>query len=330
MSDLASQIVIGADVEGVVTGTARAAKSLKDLGRAAGAAGQEAATGTKVVGDAAEQTTQKVDRATKNAIASFERAIASQKAAGKGQAEFLAQLATDRGANTKRLAPYIAELQELTAKNKAAQDALRSSEAAMGGLGMSAKATTAALRQVPAQLTDIVVSLQGGQAPMTVLLQQGGQLKDVFGGIGPAAKAMGGYILGLVNPFTLAAAAVAGLTYAYYVGSKELDGYRNALILSGNAAGTTAAQMQLYAASISKTVGTQHDAAAALAEMASTGKIAGASLEYFSAVALKMEKTVGQAVSKTAEQFAELARNPVSASEKLNETTNYLTASLYA
>src|SRR5690606_13533295 len=46
---------------------------------------------------------------------------------------------------------------------------------------LSAKQTTAALRQVPAQLTDIIVSLQGGQAPLTVLLQQGGQLKDVFG-----------------------------------------------------------------------------------------------------------------------------------------------------
>ena len=48
---------------------------------------------------------------------------------------------------------------------------------------LTAKQTTAALRQVPAQLTDIIVSLQGGQAPLTVLLQQGGQLKDVFGGI---------------------------------------------------------------------------------------------------------------------------------------------------
>ena len=40
--------------------------------------------------------------------------------------------------------------------------------------GQTAKQTAAALRGVPAQITDIVVSLQGGQNPMTVFLQQGG------------------------------------------------------------------------------------------------------------------------------------------------------------
>ena len=51
----------------------------------------------------------------------------------------------------------------------------------LSATGQTAKQTAAALRGVPAQITDIVVSLQGGQAPMTVFLQQGGQLKDMFG-----------------------------------------------------------------------------------------------------------------------------------------------------
>nr|GFB80970.1 hypothetical protein [Tanacetum cinerariifolium] len=63
----------------------------------------------------------------------------------------------------------------------------------MGKTGISAKQTAAALRGVPAQFTDIATSLQGGQAPLTVFLQQGGQLKDMFGGASPAAKALGGY-----------------------------------------------------------------------------------------------------------------------------------------
>ena len=33
-------------------------------------------------------------------------------------------------------------------------------------------------------------------------MQQGGQLKDMFGGIGPAIKGVGSYVLGLINPFT--------------------------------------------------------------------------------------------------------------------------------
>lgn len=79
---------------------------------------------------------------------------------------------------------------------------------------MSQKQMDAALRGVPAQFTDIVVSLQGGQNPLTVFLQQGGQLKDMFNGAGNAAKALGGYVLSLVNPFTVAAAAVVGLGFA--------------------------------------------------------------------------------------------------------------------
>lgn len=63
----------------------------------------------------------------------------------------------------------------------------------MGSMQVSAAQTAAALRQVPAQFTDIVVSLQAGQSPLTVFLQQGGQLKDMFGGAGAAAKALGGY-----------------------------------------------------------------------------------------------------------------------------------------
>ena len=95
---------------------------------------------------------------------------------------------------------------------------------------MSQKQINAAMRGVPAQITDIVVSLQGGQAPLTVLLQQGGQLRDMFGSIGGAAKALGSTILSLVNPFTLTAAAAAALIYLYNKGTAELDAYRLSLI----------------------------------------------------------------------------------------------------
>ncbi|WP_282373584.1 phage tail length tape measure family protein, partial [Pseudomonas sp. PS02290] len=139
--------------------------------------------------------------------------------------------------------------------------------------GITAKQTAAALRGVPAQFTDIAVSLQGGQAPLTVFLQQGGQLKDMFGGAGPAAKALGGYVLGLINPFTVAAAAVTALGVAYYQGSKEQDAYRIALVTTGNAAGTSTLALAEMAKRISATVGTTGEAAAALALLAGNGKI---------------------------------------------------------
>ena len=45
-------------------------------------------------------------------------------------------------------------------------------------------------RAVAPQITDIVVGLSTGQSPMTVMLQQGGQLRDMFGQMGVEAKDM--------------------------------------------------------------------------------------------------------------------------------------------
>lgn len=196
--------------------------------------------------------------------------------------------------------------------------------------GNTAKQTAAALRGVPAQFTDIAVSLQGGQAPLTVLLQQGGQLKDMFGGIAPAAKALGGYVLGLINPFTLAAAAVAALGLAYYKGSEEADAYNEALILSGNVAGTSASQLSDMARQVSATVGTTGAAAEVLAKLAGNGKIASDSFGQITEAALQMEKATGRAIDETIAEFAKIAKDPVAAAKELNDQYHFLTASIYS
>lgn len=197
-------------------------------------------------------------------------------------------------------------------------------------VGMSAKATAAALRGVPAQFTDIVTSLQGGQAPMTVFLQQGGQLKDMFGGAGNAAKALSQYVVGLITPTTTLAAAAVALGYAYYQGSKEADGFAKAIVLSGNAAGVTVNTMRSMASEVAKmNGGIKSVAAEAITAMASTAGIASVDFEKFSSTAIRLQKDTGTAISETAKQFSELGKEPLAASIKLNETTHYLTLSIY-
>lgn len=195
---------------------------------------------------------------------------------------------------------------------------------------MSEKAMSAALRGVPAQFTDIFTSIASGQSPMTVMIQQGGQLKDMFGGAGPAAKALGGYVIGLVNPFTVVAAVIGGVGLAYYQGSKEADAYTRSIVLSGNAAGVTVGELQDMARETSQVVGTQGAAAEALAAMAGSGKVAGDSLQRYTQLAIEMQRTTGQSVGETVKIFTELGQDPVKASAKLNETLGYLTAATYA
>src|SRR5450830_11551 len=207
----------------------------------------------------------------------------------------------------------------------------------MQGVGVSAAQTANAMRQVPAQVTDIVVSLQSGQAPLTVLLQQGGQLKDSFGGIGNAVKGVGSYLGGLVTalgPVGIALTAAGGgavaLATAMIQGAKEAEAYNRALILTGNSAGVTVGQLQAQAKSVATLSGvTQGAAADALAQAAASGKVGAESLGIVTEAAVKLEKVGVQAVNKTIDQFAELGKSPVEASLKLNEQYNYLTAAVY-
>ena len=195
--------------------------------------------------------------------------------------------------------------------------------------GMSATQLSNVTRMLPMQLTDVVTSLASGMPAYMVAIQQGGQIKDMYGSMGLAARALAEYVLGLINPLTLAAGAVGVLALAYNQGSKEADAYRLALVNTGNAAGVTTWQLAGMAKHVSDTVGTTGAAAEALAALAATGKVAGGDLERFAESALWAQKGLGVGVGETAKVFAELGKSPAEASAKLNESLNYLTASTY-
>jgi len=200
----------------------------------------------------------------------------------------------------------------------------------LGKTGQSAAQTANALRMVPAQFTDIVVSLASGQAPLTVLLQQGGQLKDMFGGIGPAIKGLGTYVTGIINPFTLAAAAVGTLGLAYYQGSKEQDEFFKSLTLSGNLIGKTTGDLADIATQVSNTSkATTGAAAAVLNQLVSTGKVASGSLENVTRAIVTISDETGIATTELVDNFNQIASDPVDAITKLNDKYHFLTLATY-
>lgn len=222
------------------------------------------------------------------------------------------------------------EIKATEAAMAGANPGLRNASENMASLGMSSRATAFAMRQVPMQFTDIAVSLAAGQNPMMVMLQQGGQLKDMFGGVGPAARAMGGYIMGLVNPLTVGAVAIGVLALAYEQGRGESEKMANALIMTGNAAGTTVSQIQTAAAAtVAATGATKGAAADALTQIAGTGKVAAENMATVSTAAVAMERATGQSVAASVKEFESLGKSPVEASERLNAQYHYLTASVY-
>lgn len=213
---------------------------------------------------------------------------------------------------------------------------LQSQRAALAGSDQAMKAATLtagqyqqAMRQLPMQISDITTSLVSGMPIWMVAVQQGGQIRDSFGGIGNAARA----VLKSINPMTLAlgavAAAVVATGIAYYQGTNEADEYNQALIMTGNVAGTTASAMNDMAARIDGISGTQRQAAAALAEIARTGKFTEQQLKQIGVTAVLMQNTIGRAVGDTVEDFKKLVDDPTKGIAALNDQYHFLTLAVY-
>ncbi|ENZ1508947.1 phage tail length tape measure family protein [Klebsiella pneumoniae] len=220
--------------------------------------------------------------------------------------------------------------ERLNSKLAESRDALEKTQAQLGKTGQSAAQTANAMRMIPAQMTDIIVGLSTGQSPFMVLMQQGGQLKDMFGGIGPAIKGVGGYVLGLINPVTLAAAAVGVLGLAYYKGSQEQDEFYKSLVLTGNLVGKTSGQLADMAARVSVAANSTTGAAAStLNQLVSSGKVAGDSLERVTTAIVKTSEATGIATDKLVGDFNDIAADPVAAITKLNDQYHFLTLATY-
>jgi phage-related minor tail protein len=305
--------------------------SVERVGRSLSSLGRRGASAVQDIGASANTTATSVERATARQARSIQTLTAEIQSGGRATREFQETLARNRGGEqaVAQLRPYLDELDRVrVAQQAAAQAALRGGSA-FNTQSQSAAQLAANLRVVPAQLTDIVTSLQGGQAPLTVFLQQGGQLRDMFGSIGGAARALGGYLVSLISPLTVGAAAVALLAVAYNEGSKEADAFRKSITLTGNAAGVTTSQLTDMSKEAAKVAGTQGANADALAKLVGTGRVGADQLVKASTSALQAQKYLGLAVEDTVKNFAELGKAPLQASVKLNEEMNYLTETTY-
>ena len=300
-----------------------AAKRFEQVGVGAAARG---AAGVGAGAKGAAEGVKELDAATQRAINSLtlQRAKLTESA---GAYELIK--ARVRGLNVDALLPHAAALdlaaQRQAVTGKAAEDFAKR----LGLVGVSAGQATAAMRQLPAQLTDVFTGLASGQSPFTVLIQQGGQLKDSFGGVGNTLRALGSVLTPVRLAMAGMAGAVVGLGVAYKLGAAEADEFRRALVLTGNAAGASMGELQAAAAGVARSVGTQAQAAEVIAQLAASGRVAAADVGKLAEAAIRLERVGGPAAQETAKAFAELGKDPVKASAALNESTNYLTLSVH-
>lgn len=232
-------------------------------------------------------------------------------AIGKTRVQLLEMQAAQKGL-ADQAAPYIQKLKE--------------QEQALQKGGVTARQTAAALRGVPAQFTDIFVSLQGGQAPLTVFLQQGGQLKDMFGGIGPAARALGGYIAGLVNPFTISAAAIAGFVAVAVSADRRLRDLMDTSIRFAATGRVVDIQgVDSLISKINELPGVSRDASVQVVDaFAAVRNIGPSMLEPLSLIVADFAKATGQEVPAAAKQLAQAFKDPAAGAKQLDEQLGIL------
>ncbi|WP_313171472.1 phage tail tape measure protein [Stenotrophomonas sp.] len=226
-------------------------------------------------------------------------------------------------ASLRTSGPLLDEITKKLAKNQAAAQGATTE---INKYGVSLKQQQAAMRGVPAQMTDILVSLQGGQHPLTVLLQQGGQLKDMFGGIVPAAQALGTQLAAMISPATIVAGALAAVAYAGYSATEQQAAFERVLITTGSYAGVAADDYQELVARLDAVAGVSRSGASdALMKVAASGKFAGEQFDLVSRAAARMSVTTGQEVEKTISKFEAIAKSPVDALLELTSTEHFLT-----
>ncbi|WP_168942015.1 phage tail length tape measure family protein [Parazoarcus communis] len=309
---------------------AASARSAAEAAQVAAGAQEALATSAQRVQpakvDALAQADRSAAEAAQAAAAAHEKLEAAAQRVQPGKMNDLAQV-NRQAAEAARTATTTQE--QLANATAQAGRVAPAAAARLGEVGMSAKQTAMAMRQLPMQITDITTSLAGGMPLWLVAIQQGGQIRDSFGGIGPALRGVASMIT--VSSVAIAAgvATVGALALAYKQGSDEGTRFANTLVASGNYAGTSAGQMGDLAREIDGINGTRAKAAEALNAMAASGAITAGSMRDIGIAAVAMSDATGRAVGEIVDEFARLAREPAAASAKLNEQYRYLTASVY-
>ncbi|EHS4330927.1 phage tail tape measure protein, partial [Escherichia coli] len=178
--------------------------------------------------------------------------------------------------------------------------------------GISVGQYKAAMRTLPAQFTDIATQLAGGQNPWLILLQQGGQVKDAFGGMIPMFRGLAGAITLPMVGVTSLAVATGALAYAWYQGDSTLSAFNKTLVLSGNQSGLTADRMLTLSRAGQAAGLTFNQASESLAALVNAGVRGGEQFDAINQSVARFASASGVEVDKVAEAFGKLTTDPTS------------------
>ena len=315
-------IKAGLDVSDIESGAKKAGVALRSIGKAAKDAGQQSAAGAAATAAGydkaakeAERLAKKQERVTQSIIQAAQREAAAREAGGRGTAAYFEMLGRMRGGDMVRI--------------QAVTEGLRQQEKQLKLNNISLGQYNNAMRMVPAQFTDIFTQLAGGQNPFLVALQQGGQLRDSFGGFANMFRGLAASI----NPATVAVGALAGgvvaLGKAYYDGAEESKRFSAAVIFAGGSAGAASGKLMSIADSVGNATGGWSEARSAILAFVESGSVAAENYGRFAESVVLQSKATGKSVEDLARVYEEIADDPLKAVVKFSRVYQTLNADVY-
>jgi hypothetical protein len=240
---------------------------------------------------------------------------------GAAQARYNAELA-EYNALAKRGAITAAEH---AAAQGIAKQRFEQTSQAIKGVGGATTLTRQQLLTLQYTFNDVVASLGSGISPMTILLQQGGQVTQAFGGLrgtiatlGSSIGVVGGVIAGV-------AVTVAGLTAAWVANDNSTRAVETALAGVGRASGGTAGDLERVAQS-SAEAGKVSVAAARDMQVAflRTGKVGADEMGRAIAIARNYAATLGVETKAAVDDLAKALADPARGADELNARLSFL------
>ncbi|WP_096861588.1 phage tail tape measure protein, partial [Escherichia coli] len=148
--------------------------------------------------------------------------------------------------------------------------------------------------------------------PWLILLQQGGQVKDSFGGMIPMFRGLAGAITLPMVGVTSLAVATGALAYAWHQGDSTLSAFNKTLVLSGNQSGLTADRMLTLSRAGQAAGLTFNQASESLAALVNAGVRGGEQFDAINQSVARFASASGVEVDKVAEAFGKLTTDPTS------------------
>ncbi|ASG44347.1 phage tail tape measure protein [Citrobacter freundii] len=298
---------------------------LTDTGEAAARAQAELAV---------TQATEKQSAALKNLLGSIDPTIRAFNSLDEQHAQLVAHFEAGRisGAQFEHFNTILNQTRErLSGVADVLPEALSRQEAAARRAGISVGQYNQALRTLPAQFTDIATQLAGGQSPFLILLQQGGQIKDQFGGVQGALTGIGEYIrsmAGMINPTTIALAGLVGtiglLAAAAYSSSEQFDHVARSVIMMGGAGFASMQQLNQAAEEVADKTNTSVSSTVdTLVTLNDTGKYTSSQMKQI-ATSITLMGKAGSDTKAAMSDFGKIVSDPVKGLASLNEQYGFV------